>query len=581
MLEELWIENFRSLKEFHIKFNPTITLIVGENDSGKTSLIDCLKVLFENSRVEADDFYYGTELINLRAKVDGKIYRIQINKENMIRKIEWLAEEVIVRQTLDDIRNGTIHEEPELKVTATEYGIVVRANSRQETISANLISKLEGLLETIVEGFVNIEIKSLPIQSTHFLDGKHFESISSFFTELFFKDKQKEIWDERINDESTIKEFISDTMITYSRSLITEIEQNGIKDKLIEYLPGLTGIGLKAEFEPKDLNINVSVQMLENGNEINVNKRGDGTKRRITMALLEYKSIIGGEAPILNVFDEPDTHLHVKAQKDFINTISKMVLNGTQIIVTTHSPFIINAFPPKNIQLLKMDTGETKICCLDNEVQIEKYLNELGIENIYLFFSKNILIVEGETEEAFIPLYYLHKYGKSISSNLVKVIKREGITDVPRFAHVLEKFVKPQDIYILIDNDADQLTNDIINRLQVPPENQILVGVKELEDGFKPDVLYNAWKEHVEEKGQRISTTWTIDEIAQARDECRANQEKMSARLKLLNAGCSEGMKKPLMGRVLANYCGLKLSPEEQVEGMPRELLSLLERIGG
>lgn len=45
MLKSIKIKNFRSLKNFNMEFNQGLNVIIGENDAGKTSLIDSLKIL--------------------------------------------------------------------------------------------------------------------------------------------------------------------------------------------------------------------------------------------------------------------------------------------------------------------------------------------------------------------------------------------------------------------------------------------------------------------------------------------------------------------------------------------------------
>lgn len=47
MIKRIVIDNFRCLQQnVEIKFENDITLIVGENDAGKTSLVEAMKVNF-------------------------------------------------------------------------------------------------------------------------------------------------------------------------------------------------------------------------------------------------------------------------------------------------------------------------------------------------------------------------------------------------------------------------------------------------------------------------------------------------------------------------------------------------------
>ncbi|MDI3497459.1 MAG: putative ATP-dependent endonuclease of the family [Archaeoglobus sp.] len=351
----------------------------------------------------------------------------------------------------------------------------LRGNPKVETI----VVKIEEKIKEILNDDVSTD-GEIPSYNIYFLDGKDFEDISKFFQEIFFKEKSRKIWEEEVDNGKTIEDIIKEKLEEYATQLKTKIEEKGIKDKLRSFLVELNEIVIRPVFEPKDIKIEPKVQLLEkSGKEISVDKKSDGTKRRITMALLEYKKAVEG-GPELYVFDEPDTHLHVRAQVELLNIIGQFNTNDKQVIISTHSPFIINSVRPKQIRLLELKDGETKVKLIEKSTDIERILNTLGIENIDLFFSKRILIVEGETEEKFIPLIYEKIYKKTLRSVLVKVINRREITDVPRFAEVLLNFVKPEEIFILVDNDADEETRELIEKLGIPEETNSLLVIKNL-----------------------------------------------------------------------------------------------------
>ena len=45
MLKKIKVKNFRSLDNFCMTFNNGLNVIIGENDAGKTPLIDSMKIL--------------------------------------------------------------------------------------------------------------------------------------------------------------------------------------------------------------------------------------------------------------------------------------------------------------------------------------------------------------------------------------------------------------------------------------------------------------------------------------------------------------------------------------------------------
>ncbi len=450
---------------------------------------------------------------------------------------------------------------------AKELGVKFGGNIGIPTLKDRVENKLQELKqssEKIVEG-------AIPRYSIYFLDGKHFENVSEFFQRVFFKEMSRGIWYEEVEDGKTIEEIVREILKKYAETLKDEIEDKGIKEKLKSFLPNLTDISVDPVFEPREINIGVKVQLLEsNGREILLEKKGDGTKRRITMALLEYRKF-KEEGPVIYVFDEPDTHLHVKAQVELLEIIREFNNAGKQVIITTHSPFIMNAVKPKQIRLLSIVDGETKVKHISSDEEVERILINLGIENVNLFFSKKILIVEGETEEEFLKSIYYKLFDRSLNNDLIKIFGKDGITDVPRLAKVLQMFVKPEDIFILMDNDADEKTEEIINKLSIPPENIFKVGDKEFEDAFDPEVIYEAWKNFVNKQGKEIGEEWTVENIKNLKNKCKEEELKFSEELRELNKGCPIGMSKPRLGRALGEYCGWN--------ELNDELRKLLERI--
>lgn len=123
----------------------------------------------------------------------------------------------------------------------------------------------------------------------------------------------------------------------------------------------------------------------------------------------------------------------------------------------------------------------------------------------------------------------------------------------------------------MIDNDADEETIGIIEELEIPRENVFVVGHRELEDAFEAEVIYEAWKRFVENRGKRIGEEWTIENIERLRDECMREGRKFSEELRSLNKGCLESMKKPKLAQALAEYC--------ERDDLPNKLSELLERL--
>jgi len=596
MIKKLKVENFRSLRNIEITFEDDITVLIGENDGGKTSIVDALKIMFDNKTVEEDDFYYGTNKICITVETDDKTFIKEFEKNNggITSRTGILFSKSELEEICDYLNSDEFNSLPtddDKRNRLREYFDLFnipsfRKNSRVDTLKQKVLDELKKSIDKIVdsEGRTIIE-GNIPKYHVYFLDGKHFEDIQKFIKEIFFKEKIKNIWNEKCSKEKTIEDFILEKLNEYSKNIDTELKEGDVINKLKKYLPKLEDIKIEPIFEPKDIGgIDIKSILLENGREICVNKKGDGTKRRITMALLECIKSEQEKQPTLYVFDEPDTHLHVRAQRDLLRVISGFCENENQVIITTHSPFIMNSVDVEKIRLLSLENGETKITNISNK-SVQSYkpiLEELGIENISLFFSK-ILIVEGITEEVFIPKMYRKEYGNMIEQDLIKIIDAKGASKIEGFIEFLKGLVELKDIFILADKDIDDkpdLKKFMDNlEIEIPTKNIFKIGTyKEFEDAFEPEVIYEAWRQYVSKHGEDdidklCGEDWTVENISKCMEYCGENSKKFSDKLLKLYNKNSRGTKinKPKLAEALAEYC--------KVEHLPKELQDLLKRL--
>jgi len=205
-----------------------------------------------------------------------------------------------------------------------------------------------------------------------------------------------------------------------------------------------------------------------------VSLQGTGVIRSAVFALLRYRTIreiknTSTSRPIIIGFEEPEIYLHPNAANQMRETIYELAsYDLNQIICTTHSPYMIDLSKKPN-QILNNLIGESRTVKLnDAEIEVEqiianpfstslafKYLQDsekdyvkmlLKIDDYIsrIFFTKNVLIIEGDTEElvlretitrlpAPIKRDILHNWqiikarGKAVIISLVKYLKACGI----------------------------------------------------------------------------------------------------------------------------------------------------------
>jgi len=585
MIKNITIKNFRSLNDISISLEKDVNVIIGENDTGKTSFIDVLKLVFENQIPEDDDFYNDSEEISLKINLDDKTFMKSFKKGDSAHSPELYmqfseADIINLEKKIGSSKFTSLDEEKQKEklreIAITSLGFKIGGNiSRLSTIK----QKVEDKIGEIKESEYLCEVDSIPEYNTYFLGGTEFQDINQFFEQTFFKDIKRNIWFSEAEDGVTIEDLILSELENYSENLIKDLEDKGIKYKLKQYLKELTDVKVETNFNPRDINIDVKVKLLEGENTIFVHKKGDGTRRRITMALLEYETEKEKEEPSIYVFDEPDTHLHVNAQYDFFDIIRKFNEKDRQVIITTHSPFIMNAVNPEKIRFLSLDEGKTKIQTItdENDDNLRWTLHSLGIANTHLFFSKKVLVVEGYAEKDFMEFIYPKLHDTSLRSDLIKLIRCDGIDDASSLSKVLEEFVGLDNIYVLIDNDASRKTLKLIDAFKIPNDNVKKIGHKEFEDSFDSKIIYESWKEYVEEEHKELELkefkdNWTHEEIERIKTDCITNNKKFSEKLiSFSEEKCLVNMGKPELARALAK--------KVQKVDLDPKLIDLLENL--
>jgi hypothetical protein len=218
---------------------------------------------------------------------------------------------------------------------------------------------------------------------------------------------------------------------------------------------------------------------------------------------------------------------------------------------------MMNAMRPSEIRMMyQREPNKTRVKCLTDEKDItSKVLQNLGVENLYLFFAKTILLVEGETEETFIPNYHYKAYGESLSSRLIRIINVKGIQNIYGFSKGILELHSADSILALYDNDALPETLALIDSLAITKENRFVLGNKEFEDSFSSEVIHRSWRSHLEAIGRTIPEEWKIGNIENMREEAIADpSKKFSTMIKQLNKGSGTQLTKPILGGAIAEY---------------------------
>lgn len=436
LLKEVRIKNFRSLKDICIPLNRN-TVLIGENNSGKTTFLDAIRIgLIKSKRHISpfDEYDYFSENINENPKdSEGIIIDFIFQEQN---PNEWSDS---LKRSLGDIvqffpiNNDDIINTIWLRVKSfyseveKDFLIVTEfLNLKGETLSPKLQSS------KVYSDFVE-KIPLFYLQALR--DIKDVFSPNSPLWGRFLKkinvpkDKMQEI-------QSSLQA-INDNLIQNDDSmgeLVNSLEeiQNVLsfsQDKVVS----INALPLRTW----DLLSKSQVVLKARGGNVNLplDRHGQGTQSLAIIFLFEayidilLKSTYSKDSEAILTLEEPEAHLHPQAIRALAHEIKKI---NCQKIITTHSPYFFQNLDLLDIRVFKKKGVETKVYYLRESVEINIDENTEALSNFvnrnpdrysYNELSKKLIAnspIEGYDQGNLRGIYKKSKYKDEIDSFIDK-----------------------------------------------------------------------------------------------------------------------------------------------------------------
>jgi putative ATP-dependent endonuclease of OLD family len=520
-LIELRVRNFRCLKNVILPIRE-LSVLIGENDAGKSSVLDLLDIVLNDRQPEDSDFYSFEEDCGGNIKQEDTIEAEFIfdNYPDEVISTDFLSEgrrlhlrKRYTRQSNEtwyfgrcygsaffnqDLRSLKI---PELDEVIEELEIHVEGRLNKD-------EKIQLILEYKSQApFTQDWVSASPTAFREFLP--RFERYRSIDyqdpTNIVFK-TLRTVYETKIFE---VDEAGQRQPIPTLSNLKAEIERelNNKVAELLDYVHRYNKKVRRIEFVPSidfSSGLRSGQFSLDDGRGLHLlAKSGDGTKRRLLMSFFDWDREIvsqGQTRSLIRGYDEPDVNLHYEAQRHMYQTIRDVVCRSEshiQAIVCTHSLTMIDQASATSINLLRLgDCGETNVNYLltDQDQEVEDFLAnlaaELGITNSLLFYERCYVIIEGPTEENALPILYRRLYGQSLIEDGIRLINIEGNGGRAGLLKLLGKNRQRMTLALL---DRDSKTSlDFAHAGFLPDrieESLIYIGQKEFEDAFLDDVL--------------------------------------------------------------------------------------------
>ncbi|WP_210140771.1 AAA family ATPase [Staphylococcus sp. GDX8P107P-1] len=194
------------------------------------------------------------------------------------------------------------------------------------------------------------------------------------------------------------------------------------------------------------------------GDTAPISEKSNGVKKLVIMSYWINKyNIKNSELPDIILFDEPEVHLHIEAQRYLYKKI-KESFTESQIIISTHSTAFINETDINNIYLVDRDVMRGTFIDFKNEdkVKLLKINEIMGInllDTLKIDVNATVVMVEGKTDKN------VHNfiYHKLFPKKKLTFIEIEGANKITDFISVYKE-VFPTPPLGILDYDSKGLS---------------------------------------------------------------------------------------------------------------------------
>ena len=381
MIDKIRIQNFKCLRDVEVELGP-LNVLIGPNDSGKTSFLEAIRLLGETVMSWQEDlntsrFPLG-ELVwqkrpdlAIEYKVEGTTgtrfeYRLSLSPARQIVLDEALY---IDGKCAFDSRGA------EQEVA---YGrLRVPVGTRPSTYLSLFAREEEGLRE-IPHPLLDVA--------------------NALKSSELYRFSPREM---RLHARAEVNPRLNTTGSNLAAALLALLSGpdrgpvNGVEEQLHRAVPTLKSIAAPL-VDSKEARHGIRFALSENSSPsvtIPSSQVSDGA-----ILLLGYLVLAYGDTPQILLVEEPENGLHPSVLRtviDLLRRISKGEVGSQprQVILTTHSPLMLNFAQPEEVRIFRRDEHqETKVVRMADIPNIERLSKEFAPGELWYLFGEEDLI---------------------------------------------------------------------------------------------------------------------------------------------------------------------------------------------
>lgn len=433
-IKKLVLQNFKKFKSLELNFNQGINILVGDNETGKSSVLLALDLILSasRSRVEA----IGIEALFCKSAIDEFF-----EGAKTVALLPVLYAEIYLEEGDDHDLNG-------------------KQNSKQFTtdglrMEISPVDEYEKFIkEVLADGYKNFPFEYYGVKFSTFA-GQPYLNYKRPLNHLLLDSS-------RIDSDHAAREYTRavfglnaevverrrlENLYRLGKDTFRDVQLKALNEKLGTYQFGVRS----------STRSNLETDLVITEDSIPIENRGKGKQCFVKTEFALSKHTVNAELHAL-LLEEPENHLSHTNMKKLVEKLS--ATTTTQLFIATHSSHICSRLDLRRAQLLGVGAKATSLSALTPDTA--DFFMKAPDNNVLQFvLSKKVILVEGDAE--FILLDALYRKvtgGISPEQDGVHIIAIGGISfkRYLELARLLE--IKTA---VIRDNDGDYAKNCVVS----------------------------------------------------------------------------------------------------------------------
>jgi len=442
-IKRIHIVGFKRLNNFTMELNHKLNVIVGDNETGKSTVLEAIGLVLSGR-------YHG--------------YPIKYTIDPYLFNVEAVAEYFRKQRIREDSPPPTILIEAYIQSDANDPDIakLQGTNNTKNENCPGLVLNIE-VDKNYVEDLKNYAADDtnpvvLPVEF-YKVTWRSFKDCNVMLKTLPFRAATIDTSLVRTNrgPNRYLSLLVNDVLSECQRQQLS-LAYKKLRHKFTDE-PGVEAINqhLKQQGNPatkKTLTVQMDMSLRSSWestitahlDDLPFDCAGKGEQCRIQMRL----AIAGEEQSKVLLIEEPENHLSHSNMNMLMDDI-KNDCTDRQVIVTTHSAFVLNKLGLDSLRLISHSGQTATLASLPPDTK--KYFMKLpGFDTLRLILSKRSILVEGPSDELIVQRAYKDKYDKMPIEDGVDVISVRSLA-FKRFLVIAA--LLDLDVRVVTDNDGD------------------------------------------------------------------------------------------------------------------------------